>query len=114
MSKKLLFLIVTMMFIILPNSVKANTIYSEKNIPAISKTYKSGFYSFDNRTNVDIGITLLNDTPTKIIIFDNEMNIEVLLKVPYNQKICLHNIEPNRTIGIVGEGEVAITFEPSK
>ena len=114
MSKKIFFLIVVMIIIISPNNVSASTVYNEKKIPVISDTYKEGFYSFDNSTNVDIGVMLLNNTPTKIVIFDNEMNIEVLMKVPYNQKIRLYNIEPNRTIGIVGEGEVVITFEPSK
>ena len=115
MIKKIYFLIVAMIFIILPNSVKASTISSSDIITsAISTTYKSGFYSFDNRTNVDIGITLLNDTPTKIIILDNEMNIQFLARVPYRHKFYLRNIEPGRILGIVGQGEVAITFEPCK
>ena len=114
MSKKIFFLIVAIIFIILPNSVSASTVSSKITTPVISDTYKSGFYSFDNKTNIDIGIKLLNDTPTKIMILDNVMNIEILTKVPYNYKFYLRNIEPNKIIGIVGEGEVAITFEPSK
>ncbi|CUO65810.1 MULTISPECIES: hypothetical protein [Clostridium] len=115
MIKKIYFLIVAMIFIILPNSVKASTISSSDIITsAISTTYKSGFYSFDNKTNVDIGITLLNDTPTKIIVLDNEMNIEFLTRVPYRDKFYLRNIEPGKILGIVGQGEVAITFEPCK
>lgn len=114
MIKKIYFLIVAMMIIILPNSVKASTIYGEKKIPVISDTYKAGFYSFDNKTNVDIGVMLLNDTPTKVMILDNEMNIELLMKLPYNYKFHLRNIGPDKTIGIVGEGDVAIIFESSK
>ena len=114
MIKKIFFLIVAIMFIILPNSVKASTISSEIKIPTVSDTYKSGFYSFDNKTKVDIGITLLNDTPTKIMILDKGMNVEFLTSAPYQYHFYLRNIEPGKTIGIVGEGEIAITFEPSK
>ncbi|MBS5928211.1 MAG: hypothetical protein KIC66_14185 [Clostridium sp.] len=96
------------------NSVKASTIASEIKTPVISDTYKSGFYSFDNKTNVDIGITLLDDTPTKVMILDNDMNIEFLTREPYQYRFYLRNIEPGKTIGIVGEGKVAITFEQSK
>ena len=89
MIKKIYFLIVAMIFIILPNSVKASTISSSDIITsAISTTYKSGFYSFDNKTNVD--------------------------RVPYRDKFYLRNIEPGKILGIVGQGEVAITFEPCK
>lgn len=42
------------------------------------------------------------------------MNIEFLTRVPYRHKFYLRNIEPGKILGIVGQGEVAITFEPCK
>ena len=54
------------------------------------------------------------DTPTKIIIFDEDRNLQLMTEIPYNHKFYLQNIEPNKIIGIIGEGEVAISFEPSK
>lgn len=114
MMKKLFFVAVFMLFIMLPNSAKASTISNEITIPTISKVYTEGFYRFDNTANVDIGITLTNDTPTKIIILDEEMDIEFISKIPYNYKLYLRNIEPGKIIGIVGEGKIAMTFEPPK
>lgn len=114
MVKKIYFLIVIMFFILLPNTVKASTISSDITIPAISDIYKEGFYSFDNSKNVDLSITLTTDTPTKIMILDDEMNIEFMSNIPYNYKFYIRNIEPGKIMGIVGNGEVAIGFEPSK
>ncbi|MDU5211611.1 MAG: hypothetical protein E6441_18000 [Clostridium sp.] len=65
-------------------------------MPVISDTYKVGLYSFDNKTNVDIGVILLNDTPSKVMILDNEMHIELVMKLPYNYKFYLRNIEPDK------------------
>lgn len=48
------------------------------------------------------------------MILDNDMNIEFLTRAPYQYRFYLRNIEPGKTIGIVGEGKVAITFEQSK
>ena len=48
------------------------------------------------------------------MILDNDMNIEFLTREPYQYRFYLGNIEPGKTIGIVGEGKVAITFEQSK
>lgn len=114
MIKKIYFLILFTIFIISPSSVKASAISSDITKPAISDIYQPVFYSFDNKTNVDIGLTLVEEVPTKVMILDNEMNIEFLTKVPYNYKFYLRNIEPGKIIGIVGDGEVAITFEPAK
>lgn len=111
MIKKFLFSIMLIIFITLPNSVMASTISSNTTIPTISKIYSEGFYSFDNTTDVDIGITLTNDTPTKIIILDQEMNIEFMSNIPYDYKFYLRKIAPGKIIGLVGKGKVAITFE---
>ena len=114
MIKKIFLLIVFMLFITLPTSVKASTISSNTTIPTISKIYTEGFYNFDNIDKFDIGITLTNNVPTKIIILDEEINIDFMSSIPCNNKFYLRNIEPGSIIGIVGQGEVAITFEPCK
>lgn len=114
MIKKIFFFIVFMLFIALPTNVKANTISSNTTIPAISQIYTEGVYNFDNTTKVDMGITLTQDIPTKIIILDEEININFMSSIPYNYKFYLRNIEPGSIVSIVGQGEVAITFEQSK
>lgn len=114
MFKKIYFLIVFMFFIILPNSVKASTISGDNNIPAISNIYTEGFYRFDNPTNIDMVVLLTNDVPAKFIIFDNEMNVEFLSDLPYNDKFYIHKFAPGQIVGIVGEGKVALSFEPIK
>ncbi|EKY28400.1 hypothetical protein [Clostridium celatum] len=114
MLKKIYFFIPLMLFITLPINVTANTISSTTVIPAVSNVYKEGFYTFDNLVNVDITVTLLSDTPTKIMILDDERNIEFISKIPYNYKFYIRNVEPGQIIGIVGKGEVALSFEPSK
>ena len=48
------------------------------------------------------------------MIIDKGMNVEFLTSAPYQYHFYLRNIEPGKTIGIVGDGEIAITFEPSK
>ena len=103
-----------MLVIALPTSVKASTISSSTTIPTISKIYTEGFYKFDNTDNVDIGITLIKDIPAKVIILDEEIDIEFMSRIPYNHKFYIRNIEPGKIIGIVGQCEVALTFEPSK
>ncbi len=114
MIKKIFVFIVFMLFITLPTSVKASTNSSNTTIPTISQIYTEGFYNFDNIEKFDISVTLTQDIPTKIIILDEEINIDFMSGIPYNYKFYLRNIDPGSIIGIVGQGEVAITFEPSK
>lgn len=114
MFKKIFLSILIIISMMMTNSVNASTISNEEKVPTISKTYTEGFYSFNNKTNVDIGITLLDDTPTKIIILDEDMDIEFMSSIPYNYKFYLRTIEPGKIIAIVGKGKVALTFEQSK
>ncbi|MDI9215740.1 hypothetical protein [Clostridium tertium] len=46
-----------------------------------------------------------------MMILDEEMNIEFISAIPYNTKFYLNYIEPKRIIAIVGDGEVALSFE---
>ncbi|WP_291653340.1 hypothetical protein [Clostridium sp.] len=109
MIKKIFLTLV--LLILFPNSVNASTTSNyAAPIPTISKTYTEGFYKFNNSTNVDIGILLTTNTPTKIMILDEEMNIEYMSLVPYNYKFYLRNIAPGKIIALVGDGEVAISF----
>ena len=77
MLKKIYFFIPLMLFITLPINVTASTISSTTVIPAVSNVYKEGFYTFDNLVNVDITVTLLSDTPTKITIRTEKNTISV-------------------------------------
>ncbi|WP_278599823.1 hypothetical protein [Clostridium tertium] len=109
MIKKIFLTLV--LLILFPNSVNASTTSNyAPPIPTISKTYTEGFYKFNNTNDVDIGLTLITDVPTKIMILDEEMNIEFISKIPYNYKFYLRNIAPKKIIAIVGKGEVAISF----
>lgn len=94
------------------NSINGNTISSNTNIPTVSNVYKEGFYRFDNTTNIDMIVMLNTDVPTKLIIFDDEMNIKFLSDLPYKNKFYIRSFHINQIVGIVGEGEVAISFEP--
>lgn len=91
------------------NSINGNTLSSNTNIPTVSNVYKEGFYRFDNTTNIDMIVMLNTDVPTKLIIFDDEMNIKFLSDLPYKNKFYIRSFHINQ---IVGEGEVAISFEP--
>lgn len=108
------FFLILMILITLPISVNASATSNYVPTPAISQVYKQGFYKFDNSQNVDISLTLTNDTPTKVMILDKDMNIEFISLIPYNYKFFLRNIAPNKIIGIIGDGEVAISFLPIK
>lgn len=114
MIKKIVFFIMCMIIILSPNSVKATTTLSNTNIPTISDLYTEGIYKFDNNTEIDMIVMLNTDVSTKIIIFDDEMNIELLSTLPYQQKFYIRNFKTNQIVGIVGEGEVAISFEKIK
>lgn len=94
------------------NSINENTLSSNTNIPTVSNVYKEGFYRFDNTTNIDMIVMLNTDVPTKLIIFDDEMNIKFLSDLPYKNKFYIRSFHINQIVGIVGEGEVAISFEP--
>lgn len=94
------------------NSINGNTLSSNTNIPTVSNVYKEGFYRFDNTTNIDMIVMLNTDVPTKLIIFDDEMNIKFLSNLPYKNKFYIRSFHINQIVGIVGEGEVAISFEP--
>lgn len=90
------------------------TVYPRENyftvIVVIGK--KEGFYRFDNTTNIDMIVMLNTDVPTKLIIFDDEMNIKFLSDLPYKNKLYICGFHINQIVGIVGEGDVAISFEP--
>ena len=110
MIKKIFLTLV--LLILFPNSVNASTTSNyAPPIPTISKTYTEGFYKFNNTTDVDIGLTLITDVPTKIMILDEEMNIQFISLIPYNNKFYLRSISPKSIIAIIGEGEVALSFE---
>ncbi|MCR1951193.1 MULTISPECIES: hypothetical protein [Clostridium] len=99
----------------MPNIVSASTTSNYyKPIPTISKTYTEGFHKFNNATDVDIGVTLLTQVPTKIMILDEDMNIQFISSIPYNTRFYLRNIAPKKIIAIIGDGEVALSFEKSK
>ncbi len=122
MIKKIYSLTLLMLLITLPNnisastissnSVSANIISSNTNIPTVSNVYKEGFYRFDNTTNIDMIVMLNTDVPTKLIIFDDEMNIKFLSDLPYKNKFYIRNFQTQQIVGIVGGGQVAISFEP--
>ncbi|MBS5884035.1 MAG: hypothetical protein E6300_06255 [Clostridium sp.] len=122
MIKKIYSLTLLMLLITLPNnisastissnSVSANIISSNTNIPTVSNVYTEGFYRFDNETNIDMIIMLSTDVPTKLIIFDDEMNIKFLSDLPYKNKFYIRNFQTQQIVGIVGGGQVAISFEP--
>ena len=76
------------------------------------KRKKEWFYRFDNTTNIDMIVMLNTDVPTKLIIFDDEMNIKFLSDLPYKNKLYIRGFHINQIVGIVGEGDVAISFEP--
>lgn len=94
------------------NSINGNTLSTNTNIPTVSNVYKEGFYRFDNTTNIDMIVMLNTDVPTKLIIFDDEMNIKFLSDLPYKNKLYIRGFHINQIVGIVGEGDVAISFEP--
>lgn len=108
------FFLVLILLITLPKSVNASVTSNYVPTPAISQVYKQGFYKFDNLKDVDISLTLTTDTPTKVMILDKEMNIEFISLIPYNYQFYLRNISPNKIIAIVGDGEVAISFQASR
>ena len=92
---------------------------TELNDPKII-TYKANslkrkaineYYKFDNKNDVDIGVTLITNTPTKIMILDENMNVQFISLIPYNTKFYLRNIAPKKIIAIIGDGEVALSFD---
>ena len=98
--------------LIIVSSMFSTKVYcSEDLIPAISNTYTEGFYRFDNTKTVNINVTLTTDTLTKMMIFDENLGLQYFSILPVKEKFTLRNIEPNRIICIIGEGEVALTFE---
>lgn len=109
MIKKILLILI--LLITLPNSINVSAASNYEPTPAISQIYKQGFYKFDNSKDVDISLTLTNDTPTKVMILDKDMNIEFISLIPYNYKFYLRNIAPDKIIAIIGDGEVAISFQ---
>ncbi|MDU1127270.1 MAG: hypothetical protein E7A11_18650 [Clostridium sp.] len=114
MTKKILFFIMCMIIILSSKSVKATTISSNTNIPTISNVYTEGIYRFDNTNEIDMVLMLNTDVSTRLIIFDDEMNIQLLSALPYRRKFYIHNFKANQVVGIIGEGEVAISFEKIK
>ncbi|MDB1923481.1 hypothetical protein PMY56_15955 [Clostridium tertium] len=106
------FFLALIIFISLTNSISTSATSSyAAPIPTISKTYTEGFYKFNNTTDVNIGVTLLTNIHTKIMILDEEMNIQFISLMPYNSKFYLRNISPKSIIAIIGKGEVALSFE---
>lgn len=115
MIKKIVFIIVVLFVAIFPNNVEACEKNSEAKVtPVKSDIYTEGFYHFDLIDAVDINIMLTNNVASSIMILDENMNISLLSKMPYNYEFKVINIKPGEIIGIVGDGKVAISFEPHK
>ena len=113
MIKKLVFIIVILFLAIFPNTVEASENISEvKVIPFKSDIYTEGFYHFDLAERVDINIMLTNDVASSLMLLDENKNISLLTKMPYNYEFKVVDVKPGEIIGIVGEGKVAISFEP--
>ena len=57
---------------------------------------------------------LTNDVASSLMLLDENKNISLLTKMPYNYEFKVVDVKPGEIIGIVGEGKVAISFEPHK
>lgn len=114
MKKKIFFSIIIITIITLTNSVTASSLSINTNIPTISNIYTEGFYNFDNKNQINMIVTLTDKTPTKLIIFDSELNIEFLAILQEKDKYYINPFNPGDTVGIVGGGQVSIVFEEIK
>ncbi|WP_302669940.1 hypothetical protein [uncultured Clostridium sp.] len=114
MIKKLCLSITIIICLILFNTtVEADKIYMRPITPPISSVYKEGFYSFDIKDKSTLTVRLTTNTPTSIMVLNKNQNIEFITNIPFNYPFDLNNITSDKIIGIVGDGEVAISFEKS-
>lgn len=92
-------------------NAEASVTLNSKPIGILSNVYKQGFYTFNNKAHVEVKAELLNDKITTIIYLDENLNLEFIVKMPYKQQVTLPTLNPGVTIGIAGEGDVALEFE---
>lgn len=111
MVKKVSYLILLISLIVFTTTVQADNISFRPKLPATSSVYKEGFYNFDLSQKSIITMRLITDTPTSIMILNENQNIEFITNMPFNESFNLYRITSDKIIGIVGDGEVAISFE---
>ncbi|MEN8075312.1 hypothetical protein ABFP60_00035 [Clostridioides difficile] len=79
--------------------------------PIKSDIYKQGIYNIEGLKEYTVSVELKTNTKTAALLIDENNEVLAYIKLPYNEKITLSNMGNEGIIGIVGVGEVAITYE---
>ena len=106
MKKRFMFLSIIFFLLIAPIDVKCN------NIP-ISNIYKQGIHSIKDIGEYEADVKLIKGEKTSLFVINSDNDITAYIKLPLNESLVLQKINKNHKIIIVGDGEVAITYEKS-
>lgn len=113
MIKKICLSAIIIIGLISCNSVvKASNVYGRPKTPALNDIYTEGFYNFDINGRSTLAVRLVEDTPTTIMVLNKEQNLLAITNMPFDYAFELTNITSDNIIGIVGDGDVAISFIP--
>ena len=89
-----------------------NSTMPKAYIPQTSNIYKEGIIRFDVNHPQSAIARLTTNEQTSLIFFNENNDISFYIKLPYNVPVELRDIiSANSAMGIIGKGEVAITFE---
>ena len=108
--KKVYIFVVCIFLLIQTTDVKADNIIHRPKLLPINNVYTEGFYSFNIDGTVKLSVELITDKPTSIMLLNKEQNIQFITNLPYKNEFQLVNITSDKIIGIVGDGEVVLTF----
>lgn len=106
MKKRVIFLSIIVCLLIAPIKVECH------NLPT-SNIYKQGFHSIEESGEYNATVKLISGKKTSLFVINGDNDITAYIKLPLNESLVLEKINKNHKIIIVGEGDVAITYEKS-
>lgn len=107
MKLKCIVLAILMTILITPNDAMSSTI-------PISKVYTQGIYKFEENGAFNANVKLIKGDQTTFLVIEPNQNVVLYIKLILNEEVRLKDIDKDYTICIIGDGEVAITYDKSR
>ncbi|WP_195987110.1 hypothetical protein [Clostridium sp. D53t1_180928_C8] len=107
MKLKYIVLTILMIILIAPNDTMRSTL-------PISKMSTQGIYNFEESGVFNANVKLIKGDKITFFVMEPNQNIVLYIKLILNEEVRLKDLDKNYTICIIGDGEVAITYDKTK
>lgn len=103
MRSKILIAIILTFFIVICNNINTYALPS-------SDVYKQGIYKLTDDATYNADVKLIKGPQTTLILMEKNQNVVLYIKLYLNEELKLTELGKDYTITIIGDGEVAITY----